>query len=74
MVTPDLKAPGASVLLHVDLGAGRRRLGGSSLAQAYRQVGAARRSMDVRQPYSPAVAQSCCARRGMTVRSVARAG
>lgn len=38
VVTPDLKAPGASSLLHVDLGAGRRRLGGSSLAQVYGQV------------------------------------
>ena len=38
VVTPDLKAPGASALLHVDLGAGRRRLGGSALAQAYGQV------------------------------------
>ncbi len=39
VVTPDIKAPGASKLLHVDLGAGRRRLGGSALAQAYMQVG-----------------------------------
>ena len=39
VVTPDLKAPGRSSLLHVDLGAGRRRLGGSALAQAYAQVG-----------------------------------
>lgn len=39
VVTPDLKAPGKSKLLHVDLGAGRRRLGGSALAQAYMQVG-----------------------------------
>ena len=40
VLTPDLKAPGASRLLHVDLAAGRRRLGGSALAQAYGQVGA----------------------------------
>ena len=39
VVTPDLKAPGASKLLHVDLAAGQRRLGGSALAQAYMQVG-----------------------------------
>jgi phosphoribosylformylglycinamidine synthase len=39
VVTPDLKAPGASSLIHVDLGAGRRRLGGSALAQVYGQVG-----------------------------------
>ena len=38
-VTPDLKAPAAgSRLLHVDLGEGRRRLGGSALAQVYAQV------------------------------------
>lgn len=39
VVTPDLKAPGASKLIHVDLAAGRRRLGGSALAQAYGQIG-----------------------------------
>lgn len=39
VVTPDLKAPGASRLLHVDLGCGQRRLGGSSLAQVYGQLG-----------------------------------
>ena len=39
VVTPDLKAPGVSRLLHVDLGAGRRRLGGSALAQVYGQLG-----------------------------------
>jgi phosphoribosylformylglycinamidine synthase len=37
-VTPDLKLPGAGRLLWVDLGGGRRRLGGSALAQAYSQV------------------------------------
>jgi phosphoribosylformylglycinamidine synthase len=37
-VTPDLK-PGASVLLLLDLGAGRNRLGGSALAQVYNQIG-----------------------------------
>jgi phosphoribosylformylglycinamidine synthase len=37
-VTPDLK-PGASVLLLVDLGAGRNRLGGSTLAQVHNQIG-----------------------------------
>ncbi|KAL6785042.1 hypothetical protein ACKKBG_A02200 [Auxenochlorella protothecoides x Auxenochlorella symbiontica] len=39
ITTPDLKAPGASSLLHVDLGAGRRRLGGTALAQVYSQLG-----------------------------------
>jgi phosphoribosylformylglycinamidine synthase len=37
-VTPDLK-PGDSVLLLVDLGRERNRLGGSALAQVYNQVG-----------------------------------
>jgi len=37
-VTPELK-PGASVLLLLDLGRGRNRLGGSALAQVYNQVG-----------------------------------
>lgn len=37
-VTPDLKAPGASSLIHVDLGQGKRRLGGSALAHVYAQV------------------------------------
>lgn len=38
VVTPDLKLPGSSAILHVDLAAGRRRLGGSALAQAYSQA------------------------------------
>lgn len=37
-VTPDLKLCENGALLHVDLGDHNRRLGGSSLAQAYRQV------------------------------------
>lgn len=37
-VTPDLKLSGTGRLLHVDLAAGRRRLGGSNLAQAFSQV------------------------------------
>jgi len=44
-VTPDLK-PGASVLLRVDLGGGRNRLGGSALAQVYGQVGAVPPDLD----------------------------
>jgi phosphoribosylformylglycinamidine synthase len=39
VVTPDLKLGDRGVLVHVDLGAGRRRLGGSALAQAYSQLG-----------------------------------
>ena len=39
-VTPDLKCPeGGSVLLFVDLGRGKTRLGGSALAQVFSQVG-----------------------------------
>lgn len=37
-VTPDLKLPGSSSLLLVDLAAGARRLGASALAQVYTQV------------------------------------
>jgi phosphoribosylformylglycinamidine synthase len=37
-VTPDLK-PGNSLLLLIDLGVGRNRLGASALAQVYNQVG-----------------------------------
>jgi phosphoribosylformylglycinamidine synthase len=38
-VTPDLKAPGKSKLLYIDLGGNRNRLGGSALAQVFGQVG-----------------------------------
>ncbi|MGE5173549.1 MAG: phosphoribosylformylglycinamidine synthase [Betaproteobacteria bacterium] len=38
-VTPDLKAPGKSKLLFIDLAGGRNRLGGSALAQVFGQVG-----------------------------------
>lgn len=40
-VTPDLKCPAGSStkLLFIDLGNGRARLGGSALAQVYRQIG-----------------------------------
>ncbi len=38
-VTPDLKAPGQSKLLFIDLGSGRNRMGGSALAQVFAQVG-----------------------------------
>jgi len=39
VVTPDLKLGDSGALVHVDLGLGRRRLGGSALAQAYDQIG-----------------------------------
>jgi len=38
-VTPDLKPCPDSVILAIDLGAGRNRLGGSALCQVYGQVG-----------------------------------
>ncbi len=37
-MTPDIKKPGSTLVL-VDLGRGQNRLGGSSLAQAYNQLG-----------------------------------
>ncbi len=39
IVTPDLKHPGGSELLFVDLGNGKNRLGGSSLCHVYGQAG-----------------------------------
>ncbi|KAK3031918.1 hypothetical protein RJ639_036714 [Escallonia herrerae] len=38
-VTPDLKLGDDGILLHIDLGKGKRRLGGSALAQVFDQVG-----------------------------------
>ncbi|CAL4926982.1 unnamed protein product [Urochloa decumbens] len=38
-VTPDLKLGKDGILLHIDLGKGNRRLGGSALAQAFDQIG-----------------------------------
>ncbi|KAL8258010.1 hypothetical protein R6Q59_030051 [Mikania micrantha] len=38
-VTPDLKLKDDGMLLHIDLGKGKRRLGGSALAQVFDQVG-----------------------------------
>jgi len=39
IITPDLKRPGQSILLYVDLSGGRLALGGSALAQIYNQIG-----------------------------------
>ena len=39
VLTPQLKAVDASVLILIDLGAGKNRLGGSVLAQVYQQLG-----------------------------------
>ena len=38
-VTPDLKHPEEGIILYVDLGADKHRLGGSSLAHVYEQLG-----------------------------------
>ncbi len=38
-ITPDLKKPGESNLLFIDLACGKQRLGGSALAQVYKQAG-----------------------------------
>ena len=46
-VTPDLKSTG-SVLLLIDLGNGQNRLGGSTLAQVYNQIG--RETPDLENP------------------------
>jgi len=39
IVTPDIKKPGESKLLFIDLSGGKNRLGGSALAQAFGQIG-----------------------------------
>jgi len=39
VITPDIKRPGESRLLFIDLGSGKNRLGGSALAQVYSQLG-----------------------------------
>ena len=39
IITPDIKRPGKTNLLHVDMGGGRNRLGGSALAHVYGQIG-----------------------------------
>ena len=38
-VTPDLKYPGSGILLYVDLGGGKNRVGGTSLSTVYGQIG-----------------------------------
>jgi len=39
IITPDIKKPGISKLLYIDLGLGRYRMGGTSLAHVYGQIG-----------------------------------
>jgi phosphoribosylformylglycinamidine synthase len=45
-VTPDIKRPGESVLLFIDLGGGKNRLGGSALAQTRGSVGSESPDLD----------------------------
>lgn len=39
VITPDIKMPGQSRLLYIDLANGKKRLGGSILAQCFKQIG-----------------------------------
>lgn len=39
VVTPNIKRPGKSKLIHIDLGLGRFRLGGSAIAQVFNHIG-----------------------------------
>ena len=48
VVTPDIKNPGHSQLIFIDIAGGKARLGGSALAQAYGQLG--NESPDVDDP------------------------
>ncbi|RJQ41374.1 MAG: phosphoribosylformylglycinamidine synthase [Nitrospiraceae bacterium] len=48
VITPDIKQPGKSKLLFIDLGNGKNRLGGTALAQVYKQIG--NESPDVDDP------------------------
>lgn len=48
VVTPDIKNPGKSIILFIDLAGGKNRMGGSALAQAHSQIG--NESPDVDDP------------------------
>ncbi|BCB95678.1 phosphoribosylformylglycinamidine synthase [Dissulfurispira thermophila] len=39
VITPDIKRPGTSRLIYIDLGNGKNRLGGSAIAHCYKQIG-----------------------------------
>jgi phosphoribosylformylglycinamidine synthase len=39
VITPDIKRPGLSRLMYIDLGKGKYRLGGTALAHVYKQLG-----------------------------------
>jgi phosphoribosylformylglycinamidine synthase len=48
VVTPDIKRPGKSKLIFIDIASGKNRLGGSALAQVLKQIG--NQSPDVDNP------------------------
>ncbi|MBU2575967.1 phosphoribosylformylglycinamidine synthase [Patescibacteria group bacterium] len=48
VVTPDIKLPGRSTLLLIDISNGKSRLGGSALAQVFNQIG--EESPDIEDP------------------------
>ena len=48
VITPDIKQPGNSKLIYIDLGEGKDRMGGSALAQVFNQIGD--ESPDVNDP------------------------
>jgi phosphoribosylformylglycinamidine synthase len=48
VITPDIKKPGESKLIYIDLGSGKNRMGGSAIAQAHGQIG--KTSPDVDDP------------------------
>lgn len=48
IITPDIKKPGISKLIYIDLGNGKYRMGGTALAQVYGQIG--NESPDVDDP------------------------
>ena len=62
-VTPDLKYPDDGVILYVDLGADKHRLGGSALAHVYGQIGDESPDVDdpARVKRAIAALQSCIA-------------
>lgn len=49
VITPDIKRPGKSRLIHIDIALGKRRLGGSALTQVFNQLGD--ESPDIDDPY-----------------------
>jgi phosphoribosylformylglycinamidine synthase len=70
VATPDIKRPGHSVLLYIDLGGGKNRLGGSALAQTVKQIGA--QPADVDDP--ALVARAFAAIQGLLDRDLILAG